>query len=177
MLRALLVWLLVMPCVARPAADVATVDTALQTSVEELRHAIGRWRTVTEFLKPDGSLARAVEGTYEFAWVVPDRVVSGKSDIPALQQTAAILFFINEQARQIIMLSVAADGKLWTMTGPLGGDQRTSQEFATAAGGKVRLRFTRFNVAADAFDSRMETTDDGGRTWKPGNRQCFVRQP
>ncbi len=37
------------------------------------------------------------------------------------------------------------------------------------------LRFTRFNVAADSFESRMEYTDDDGETWKPGNHQTFHR--
>jgi hypothetical protein len=148
---------------------------ALDTSIEELRTAIGRWGVVTEFLNEDGSVARSVTGTYEFSWIIPDRVVAGKSEIPALQQAAGILFYLSESRRAIEMVSVGGDGQLWIMTGPLGGDHRLTQEFRTASGGMRRLRFTRYNVSPDAFESRMEYTDDGGRSWKAGNHQRFRR--
>lgn len=150
-------------------------EKAMSLSVDELRSVIGRWKVTTEFLSEDGSVARDVEGTYEFAWIVPDRVVSGKSEIPELKQTAGILFYINEKKRGIEMVSVGADGYLWIMTGPFGGNRRFSQEYKTATGGTGQLRFTRFNVLPHEFESRMEYTDDGGKTWKPGNHQRFVR--
>lgn len=106
---------------------------------------------------------------------MPDRVLTGKSAIPELEQAAGILFYINEAKRHIEMVSVGRDGNLWIMTGPLGGEQRLSQEFQTAAGGAGRLRFTRYNVSRNAFESRMEYTEDGGETWKPGNHQTFRR--
>jgi len=67
------------------------------------------------------------------------------------------------------------DGYLWIMTGPLGGDHRLSREFETATGATQVLRLTRFNVSPDGFESRMEFTADGGRTWTPGNHQRFRR--
>jgi hypothetical protein len=73
------------------------------------------------------------------------------------------------------MVSVGRDGQLWIMTGPLGGDYRLTEEFKTADGDSQQLRFTRFNVTPNAFESRMEYTSDGGRTWKPGNHQRFQR--
>ncbi len=160
-----------------PQAETTISDAALRISVEELRSSVGRWKVVTEVMNADGSVAYAVDGTYEFGWVVPDPVVSGKSEMPRLQRAAAILFYINESKQRIEMVSVGADGNLWTMTGPLGGDRRYTQEFETTAGTTRQLRFTRFNVSRDAFESKMEFTDDGGRTWKPGNHQRFVRVP
>lgn len=154
----------------------ATTSDALSRSVEELRTSVGTWNAVTEFLYDDGSVARSVEGTYEFQWVVPDRVVSGTSSIPELEQVSAVLLYINEQEEIIEMVSVGSDGVLWTMTGALGGNVRTSQEYDTG-NGPGQLRFTRYNVSADAFESRMEYTDDGGATWKAGNHQVFRRAP
>lgn len=148
---------------------------ALQRSVEQLRTVVGRWDVVTEFLNEDGSVARSVTGTYEFTWIVPDRVVAGRSEQPELKQAAGLLFYVNEAERKIEMVSVGGDGKLWIMTGPLGEEERLSQEFPTAGGGVGRLRFTRFNVSPDSFESRMEYTEDGGSTWKPGNHQVFRR--
>ena len=81
---------------------------------------------------------------------------------------------VTPSKRTIGMVSVGADGMLWIMTGPLGGEQRMSQEYTTA-NGTGRLRFTRFNVSPDTFESRMEYTEDGGTTWKPGNHQLFTR--
>lgn len=148
---------------------------ALQHSIEQLRSSIGRWQVTTEYLNPDGSVARSVEGSYEFSWIVPDRVVTGKSEIPELGQTSGILFYIDEARREIEMSAVGADGKLWVMTGPLGGEVRTTPDYRTAEGGTGRLRFTRFQVTADAFESRMEYTEDGGATWRAGNHQRFRR--
>ncbi len=148
---------------------------ALQRSVEQLRGSIGLWNVTTEFLNADGSIARTVPGTYEFSWVIPDRVVSGKSEIPELKQVSAILFYVNAAKSKIEMVSVGGDGNLWIMTGELGQEVRTTNEFKTASGGTGQLRFTRFNVSADNFESKMEYTEDGGETWLPGNHQVFQR--
>ncbi|MGE3453173.1 MAG: hypothetical protein AB7I06_17390 [Burkholderiales bacterium] len=148
---------------------------ALKHSVEQLRASIGRWSVTTDFLRPDGSVAKSVKGSYEFSWVVPDRVAAGRSDNPEIGQSSAILFYVNENAGRIEMASVGGDGRLWIMTGPLGGEVRESQPYATAGGGTGRLRFTRSAVTANAFESRMEYTEDGGKTWVPGNRQRFRR--
>lgn len=153
----------------------AAADSELQHSIDQLRSSVGQWDVTTSFLGPDGTVAKSVSGTYEFSWVVPDRVVSGRSEIPELGQSSALLFYVNEAKRLIEMVSVGADGQLWVMTGPLGGEVRMTPEFPTASGGKGMLRFTRFNVSPDAFESRMEYSDDGGTTWKPGNRQVFKR--
>jgi hypothetical protein len=158
-------------------AQAPAEPTALERSVEQLRNTVGRWAVTTEFLKEDGTVARSVTGTYEFTWVVPDRVVSGVSRIPELSQISGILFFINEKKEQIEMVSVGADGRLWEMIGPLGEEVRTTPEFKTADGGTGQLRFTRYNVSADASESRMEYSEDGGTTWKPGNHQQFRREP
>ncbi len=161
-------------CVLLVAAP-ADADEAFDRSVQQLRDSIGSWAVTTEFLKEDGTVARAAEGTYDFEWVVEDRIVSGRSEIPALGPGSGILFYVGETRGVIEMVSVGVDGRLWIMTGPLGGETRMTQEYDTRSGGKGRLRFTRYNVTADGFESRMEWTDDGGETWKPGNHQVFRR--
>jgi hypothetical protein len=148
---------------------------AQDRSIGELRHAVGAWDVVTEFLNADGSVARAVRGTYAFEWVVADRVVRGLSEIPELKQRSAITFYVNAAAGTIEMTSVGADGQLFVMTGPLGGDTRETS-FTPPDGKLTRLRFTRFNVTPDRFESRMERSTDGGATWLPGNHQVFVRR-
>ncbi|HEX9565522.1 MAG TPA: hypothetical protein VF981_16200 [Gemmatimonadaceae bacterium] len=156
-------------------AQAAAEDPALRHSVEQLRTVVGNWNVTTDFLEDDGSVGRSERGTYSFHWIVEDRVVGGRSEIPAMNQASGILFYVNEARRVIEMVSVAGDGKLWIMTGPLGGEQRGTAEFRTAGGGTARLRFTRFNVQPDAFESRMEYSEDGGKTWKPANHQRFRR--
>lgn len=160
-----------------PARAGAQADSArVAEAVAQLRHVIGEWSVVTEFLHDDGSVARAVDGEYAFTWVVPDRVASGRSTIPALEQASGILFYVNARKAAIEMVSVGADGMLWIMTGAAGDETRYSQEFDARDGGRARLRFTRFNVTPDRFESRMEYTSDGGDTWKPGNHQVFHRK-
>lgn len=156
------------------AAEAPGQDEALQRSVAELRNAIGRWSVTTDFLSDDGSVARTAQSTYEFSWIVRDRVAAGRNEVPALGQASGILFYIREKKREIEMVSVGSDGYLWIMTGPLGGNQRMSQELETESG-MTRLRFTSFSVTSDRFESRMEYTGDGGKTWKPGNHQVFRR--
>jgi hypothetical protein len=152
----------------------ADAQEALRHSVEELRHVIGRWSVVTEFLNPDGTVAQSVNGSYEFEWVVPDRVVRGQSEIPALKQRSGILFYVNGSKKTIEMVSVGVDGQLFVMIGPLGGDARETT-FTPANGVETRLRFSRSNVAPASFESRMDRSTDGGKTWLPGNHQVFKR--
>ncbi|MDH4064516.1 MAG: hypothetical protein OEW19_08950 [Acidobacteriota bacterium] len=158
-----------------PVATEQPAEAPVASAVEQLRHAVGRWAVTTEFLRPDGTVGRTVSGTYEFEWIVPDRVVRGRSDIPELKQSAGILFYVNPTGKTIEMVSVGADGQLFTMKGPLDGETRYSQTFKTADGKDSQLRFTRSHVSPDRFESRMEHTEDGGQTWAPGNHQVFTR--
>lgn len=156
-------------------AYAADADSQLQFSVDELRLAVGDWRVITEFLAEDGSIAQSVDGTYRFSWIIEDRLLSGQNAIPEFGLQSGILFYINESARKIEMVAVGKDGRLWIMTGPLGGDTRYSQTYEDSSGGTGQLRFTRYNVTDEGFESRMEYTEDGGETWKPGNHQVFRR--
>ena len=165
----LLIGLLPVVSMAGPA------ENALEKSIQELRDSRGNWAVVTEFLAEDGSVANTVEGNYQFNWVIEDRLLQGTNSIPALEMNSGILFYVSEERGVIEMVSVGKDGKLWIMTGPLGGDSRTTQPYETQDGGEAQLRFTRFNVRPNSFESRMEYTEDGGVSWKPGNHQVFTR--
>jgi len=157
-----------------PSYGEETAET-MKHSVEQLRSSVGLWNVTTELLNPDGTVSESLEGTYEFAWVVPDRVVSGKSLVQGKNQVSALLFYVSERKNTIEMLSVGADGNLWIMTGPLGGEERRTQVFKTQGGGSGQLKFTRYNVLQDSFESKMEYTEDGGMSWLPGNHQVFRR--
>ena len=157
-----------------PPAEGSTTE-ALARSVDELRHAVGLWNVTTTQFKDDGTVAQKVEGTYQFDWVVTDRVLTGRSSIPALGQTSGILFYVNERRSTVEMVSVGADGHLWVMTGPAGGDSRMTPPTPMSDGSRMQLRFTRFNVAPGCFESRMEVSTDGGANWRAGNHQRFVR--
>lgn len=143
--------------------------------VMQLRHAIGEWQVTTEFLRPDGSVRASRPGRYRFSWVMPDRIVQGTSRIQGIPGATGILFFVRAGTEEIEMVSVGPDGRLWRMTGPADGETRTTEDVPTQNGGTMRLRFTRGNVEPDRFESRMEISTDGGRTWMPGNRQVFLR--
>jgi|GEM_PF-439900 len=147
----------------------------LEYSVQELRDAVGDWTVETEFLTEDGSVARTVTGTCKFDWVVEDRLLSGTTTIPELQMALAIMFYVSEATQKIEMTSVGADGKLWVMTGEFGDDTRYTQEYDSDDGQKSQLRFTRFKVTENGFESKMEYTEDCGKSWKPGNHQVFRR--
>jgi hypothetical protein len=90
---------------------------------------------------------------------------------------SGVLFYVNEARAVIEMASVGRDGHLWVMTGPLGGDTRQTPVTPMPDGSTLQLRFTRSKVEADRFESRMEASSDGGKTWVPGNRQVFERRP
>jgi hypothetical protein len=156
-----------------PSSQVSTA--AIAKGVEQLRHVIGKWDVKTSFMNPDGTTAETVDGTYEFEWVVKDRVVSGKSDVPKKQMASAFMMYLHTRKSLIEMCSVGADGHLWVMTGPIDGDARTTPDTKMSDGSLVRLRFTRFNVKQDSFESKMESSVDQGTTWSLGNRQQFRR--
>ena len=152
-----------------------TAPFGFDSAVQQLRSAVGLWDVETTQFADDGAVARVACGTYRFDWVVPDRVLAGRSDIPDWKQASGILFYVNERRSTIEMASVGADGHLWVMTGPAGAETRTTPPTSLADGSTLQLRFTRFNVTADRFESRMEVSTDGGTSWKPGNRQVFKR--
>lgn len=149
---------------------------ARDAGISQLRHSIGHWDVTTSFLDDTGRALASFQGSYEFAWVVPDRVAQGTSSIPALQQASGILFYLREATAQVEMVSVGRDGMAWTMTGPWGGEVRETPVVSMPDGTTLKLRFTRSNVSDDRFESRMERSSDGGQTWLPGNHQLFIRR-
>lgn len=161
---------------ARVDVPAAPGPSLSATAVAQLRATHGAWDVTTEFLKPDGSVARSAQGTYAFDWIVEDRVLRGESAIPELQTKAGILFFVDEAAGEIVMASVGRDGHLWVMSGPADGETRTTPDTRMPDASTMRLRFTRFNITPDRFESRMEVSSDGGASWQPGNHQVFVRK-
>lgn len=155
----------------------ASAEAPLDRAIAQLRDTHGHWDVTTEFLKPDGSVARTATGTYDFEWVAVDRILRGESAIPELGQRSGLLFYVSESRGVIEMASVGADGYLWVMTGPADGETRTTADRQMPDGSTMRLRFTRFNVSRDRFESRMEVSADRGATWAPGNHQAFKRRP
>ena len=166
---------LLFACTPLPAGATEGPSEAFAESVAQLRHVVGSWNVTTTQYKDDGTVAQKVDGSYHFDWIVPDRVLTGRSSIPSLGQASGILFYVNERRSTIEMVSVGADGHLWVMTGPAGGETRSTPPTAMSDGSRMQLRFTRFNVAPNRFESRMEVSTDGGTNWKPGNHQLFVR--
>ena len=152
-----------------------TGPIGFDSAVEQLRSAVGAWEVKTTQYGDDGNVARVACGTYRFEWIVPDRVLAGRSDIPDWKQASGLLFYVNERRSTIEMASVGADGNLWVMTGPAGGETRTTPAVPTSDGETMQLRFTRFNVSPNRFESRMEVSTDGGSSWKQGNHQVFER--
>jgi hypothetical protein len=115
-----------------PFADASeTAPIGYDTAVQQLRSAVGVWDVETTQFADDGAVARVACGTYRFEWVVPDRVLAGRSDIPDWKQASGVLFYVNEDSA-IEMASVGADGALKLM------------------------RVTRFNVAPGRLEARMD---------------------
>ena len=159
---------------AQAQAPAAPPEPAPQ-AVEQLRHVIGLWDVETDFIGPDGEITQSFVGQYRFGWVVTDRVVSGMSTIPSLNQASGILFFVRPARNEIEMSSVGPDGHLWRMIGPDTSETRTTPNTEMADGSTIMLRFTRYAVQPDRFQSRMEVSTDGGTSWRVGNEQRFVR--
>jgi len=143
--------------------------------VQQLRHSVGLWDVTTTQYDDKGGVARVGSGTYRFDWVVPDRVLTGRADMPEWKQSAGMLFYVNPERSTIEMTSVGPDGELVVMTGPAGGETRTTAPADFADGGRLQLRFTRFNVSPDGFESRIEASIDGGASWRPDSHQLFRR--
>ena len=134
-----------------PFADASeTAPIGFDTAVQQLRSAVGVWDVETTQFAADGAVARVACGTYRFEWVVPDRVLAGRSDIPDWKQASGVLFYVNEDSA-IEMASVGKDGALKVM------------------------RVTRFNVTPGRLEAHMDVSTDGGASWKPGHHQVFRR--
>jgi hypothetical protein len=73
------------------------------------------------------------------------------------------------------MAQVGADGQLVVMSGPAGAQTRRSAAVELPDGRRVLQRHTRYGVTPDRFEAKVETSDDGGASWKPAYHQLFVR--
>ena len=148
----------------------------ISPSIEQLRHVIGTWDVATTFYRPDGTHSRAYDGVYAFEWVMENKVVKGMSTIPEFEMASGLLFYLRDSTDEIEMASVGPDGQLWVMTGPQDSEIRETPVVDMPDGTTLKLRFTRFNVTPDRFESKMERSTDGGATWVQGNHQVFVRR-
>ena len=150
---------------------------SLASAVQQLRQAAGHWNVTTTRYDEKGAVAAVASGTWHFEWIVPDRVLSGRAVIPDWQQTSGMLYYLNERRSTLEMATVGADGQLLVVAGPAGAESRTTPAVALPDGRRMVQRYTRYGIAADRFESRMETSYDGGLSWKPGLHQLFVRMP
>jgi hypothetical protein len=164
---------LLLPVAAAGALTPPTLDAA----VGQLRQAAGRWNVTTTRYADNGAVAAVATGTWSFDWVVPDRVLSGRSAIPDWNQSAGMLFYLNERIFTLEMAQVGADGQLVVMSGPAGTETRSTAPVALPDGRRLVQRHTRYAVTADRFEAKMEMSYDGGQSWKLGYRQLFVRAP
>jgi hypothetical protein len=150
---------------------------ALESAVQQLRQAAGRWSVTTTRYAENGAVTAVATGTWSFDWVVPDRVLSGRASIPDWNQSAGMLFYLNERMFTLEMAEVGADGQLVVMTGPAGAETRTTDAIPLPDGRRMLQRHTRYGVTANRFEAKLETSYDGGLSWKPGYHQIFVRVP
>jgi hypothetical protein len=170
---ALVLSFLLLPAAAAHAINTPTLDAA----VGQLRQAAGRWTVTTTRFADNGAVAAVATGTWSFDWVVPDRVLSGRSSIPDWNQSAGMLFYLNERIFTLEMAQVGADGQLVVLTGPAGAETRTTAPVVLPDGRRKLQRHTRFGISADRFEAKVETSYDGGQSWKLGIHQLFVRAP
>ncbi len=150
---------------------------ALASAVQQLRQAAGQWNVTTTRYGADGAVTGVATGTWSFDWVVPDRVLSGRAVIPDWNQSAGMLFYLNERMFTLEMAQVDADGQLLVMSGAAGTETRSTASVALADGRRMLQRQTRRGVTADRFESKVEVSYDGGTSWRPGYHQVFVRAP
>src|SRR5262245_5491147 len=150
---------------------------ALSGAIQQLRQAAGRWNVTTTRFAENGAVTAVATGTWSFDWIVPDRVLSGRAVIPDWNQSAGMLYYLNERQFTLEMAQVGADGQLLVMSGPVGAEVRRTAAIALPDGRRMIQRHTRYRVSADRFESRVETSYDGGASWKPGYHQLFVRAP
>lgn len=155
----------------------ALTPPELDAAVEQLRQAAGRWSVTTTRYADNGSVAAVATGTWSFDWVVPDRVLSGRSVIPDWSQSAGMLFYLNERFFTLEMAQVGSDGQLVVLSGPASAASRKTAVIPLPDGRRMVQRHTRYGVTRDKFEAKLETSYDGGQSWKLGYHQLFVRTP
>jgi len=166
---------LVLACSPLAGEAMETPASALAEGIDQLRQTVGTWNVTTTQYRADGTIARTVSGTCQFEWVVPDRVISGRSSMGMLGQMSGILIYVNEQRASLEMAQVDANGQLTVLSGAAGNELRSTTPVPAPDGSKMQLRVTRYNVGPDRFDSRLDVSTDGGTNWRPGHHQRFVR--
>lgn len=151
-------------------------NAATSGAVQELRLAAGHWNVTTTRYRDNGSVAGVATGTWQFEWVVPDRVLAGRYKIPDWKESAAVLLYVDASREALEMAAVGADGELVVMSSPASLGTHARRQ-AKAPEPRALTRFTRFSIAEDRFEAKVERSLDGGRTWRPSEHHLFVRAP
>ena len=159
-----------------PLADASEIEsTPLSSAVQQLRHSVGIWSVTTTQFDDKGEVARVGSGTYRFDWVVPDRVLSGRSDMAEWKQSAGMLFYVNPERSTIEMTSVGPDGQLWVMTGPAGGETRTTAADRAAGRPQGCSSGSRASTCRPTASVPHGSELRRRRELAPGNHQTFKR--
>lgn len=142
--------------------------------IEQLRQIVGNWDVTTEILFPDGTVELKQEGSWQFRWVVPDRVLSGESH--QAESKAAILIYVHAQKEVIELATVGEDGLLWVMSGAADSESLTTPNTKVSEKETIMFRWSRYEFEKNRFRSKLEISKDGGKTWVLRHRQEFRRK-
>jgi len=141
-----------------------------------LEGILGTWDSTWQRLNPQGEVVRTWEGTEEGSWAIEGRVVLLSTEVPSQNSRSRGFLYYSEADGLFHLTSVDSRGDLWLLSGALDEYVITSEPKPQRNGMELTIRFTHHETDADHFSSVMETSVDGGETWRRAVLQDLVRR-
>ncbi len=145
-------------------------------AARRLEAIVGSWDSTWQWLGPDGEVVRTLVGTEEASWAIEGRVVLLATAVPEVGSESRSLMYYSEIDERFHLVSVDARGDLWLLSGGLEAYVITSEPKPQPDGSELTIRFTHDESDPDRFTAVMETSNDGGRTWRKAVHQELVRR-
>lgn len=141
---------------------------------ERLDHIVGKWEFRTDYLDRNGGVRRSIEGVEEAEYAIDGRVVELTTVVNGSVSKGWLFYDIAQESFRLV--SVDGQGNLWNFSGGLDAYVITSQPRRQANGRELTLRFTHSEITEDSFVAVMETSIDGGASWRTQSKQYLTRK-
>ena len=141
-----------------------------------MEHVIGDWDSTWEFVDAGGDVVGSMRGTESARWLIEGRLVELTTQVEGQPGPSKAWMFYSDVDQLFHLVSVGANGDLWTLDGGLKEYVITSPLVERPDGSRMALRFTHDESDPNVVRAEMSrrTSEDG--PWQPATRQTMRRR-
>jgi hypothetical protein len=148
-----------------------------EEAARRLEQILGRWASTWEWLDANGKVLGVERGSETGVWAIEGRLVELTTLVEGRPGPSKAWMFWSEPLERFTLVSVGADGTLWTLAGGLEEFVLTSEPTPQPDGRTMEIRISHGEETADRLSAVMEYRHPPAEEWTVGFRQTLVRAP